>query len=395
MSSTREAVIVGAARIPTGRFLGSLQPLTAPDIGAVAIREAVKRARIDPNEIEEVIMGNVVQAGIGQAPARQAALKAGLPTSTSAVTVNKVCGSGLQAVMFAAQSIKAGDGRAYVAGGMESMSNAPYLLKQARTGLRMGNTEVIDADIHDGLWCAIENWHMGMAAEFIADEAGISRQMMDEFSLNSHRKAVQAIQEGRFKEEIVPVEVPQKKGSILFEVDETPRADTSLDAMAKLAPAFKPGGKVTAGNAPGLSDGAAALVVVDAEYARANGLQPLARITGYASAGREPKWIFATPVLAVRKLLAKTGARLDDFDLFEINEAFSSQILHNGMELKLDWEKVNVNGGAVALGHPIGASGARILVTLIYALRQRGLRKGLAALCLGGGGAVAMSIELM
>lgn len=395
MSLTREAVIVGAARIPTGKFLGSLLPLTAPELGAVAIREAVKRANIDPNEIEEVIMGNVVQAGVGQAPARQAALKAGLPASVSAVTVNKVCGSGLQAVMFAAQAIKAGDGKAYVAGGMESMSNAPYLLKQARTGMRMGNAEMIDADIHDGLWCATENWHMGMAAEFIADQSGITREMMDEFSLNSHRKAVRAIQEGRFKDEIVPVEVPQKKGSVLFEVDETPRADTSLEAMAKLPPAFKPGGKVTAGNAPGLSDGAAALVVVDADYAKANGLKPLARITGYASAGREPKWIFATPVLAVRKLLAKTGQKIEDFGLYEVNEAFSSQILHNGTELKLNWEKVNVNGGAIALGHPIGASGARILVTLIYALRNRGLSRGLAALCLGGGGAVAMSIELM
>lgn len=395
MSSTHEAVIAGAARIPSGRFLGSLQPLTAPELGAAAIREALRRANIDPNLIEEVIMGNVVSAGIGQAPARQAALKAGLPASVSALTVNKVCGSGLQAVMLAAAAIRAGDGKAYVAGGMESMSNAPYLLKQARTGMRMGNSEAVDAVVHDGLWCAFENLHMGISAEFIAEQMGITREMQDEFALNSHRKAVRAIQEGKFKAEIVPVQVPQRKGSITVDVDESPRSDTSLEALAKLAPAFKPGGSVTAGNAPGLSDGAAALVVTEAGLARENGLQTLARIVGYASAGIEPKWIFAAPVLAVRKLLANTGQDINDFDLIEVNEAFSAQILANGKELKWDWEKVNVHGGGVALGHPIGASGARILVTLIHALEDRGLRKGMAALCLGGGGAVAMSVELV
>ncbi|MCL5265807.1 MAG: acetyl-CoA C-acyltransferase [Chloroflexi bacterium] len=395
MSSTREAVIVGAARIPTGRFLGSLLPLTAPQLGAIAIREAVKRSNIDPNLIEEVIMGNVVQAGIGQAPARIAALGAGLPVSTSAVTVNKICGSGLMATMLAAQAVRAGDGKAYVAGGMESMSNGPYVLKQARTGLRMGNSEVIDAVVHDGLWCAFENQHMGVSAEFIAEQMGITREMQDEFAFNSHRKAIRAIQDGSFKDEIVAVEIPQKKGTIRFEVDEPPRADTSLEALSKLPTPFKAGGTVTAGNAPGLSDGAAAVVVMDSGTAKEHGIEPLARITGYASAGIEPKWIFAAPALAVRKLMANTGASIGDYDLIEVNEAFSAQILANGKELKWDWERVNVNGGGVAMGHPIGASGARVLVTLIYALRQRGLKKGLAGLCLGGGGAVAMSIELM
>ena len=393
--SSGEAVIVGAARIPTGRFLGTLLPLTAPQLGAVAIREAIKRANIDASVLDEVIMGNVVQAGVGQAPARQAALKAGVPSSISAVTVNKVCGSGLQAVMFAAQGIRAGDGKAYVAGGMESVSNAPYLLKQARTGLRMGNAEVIDADVHDGLWCAFENQHMGVSAEIIAEKFGITREEQDVFSLESHRKAISAIREGRFKDETVPVEIQQKKGTIVLETDEPPRADTSLEALAKLSPAFKPGGTVTAGNAPGLSDGAAALVVMEQGFAREVGAQPMARITGYASAGIEPKLVFAAPVLAIRKVMKLTGLSIGDFDLFEVNEAFSAQILANGKELQWDWAKVNVNGGGVALGHPIGASGARILVTLIYALRSRGLRRGMAGLCLGGGGAVALSVELV
>ncbi|MBI4320360.1 MAG: acetyl-CoA C-acetyltransferase [Chloroflexi bacterium] len=393
--SSNEAVIVEGARIPVGRFLGSLLPLTAPKLGAVAIREAIRRANVDPSIIDEVIMGNVVQAGIGQAPARQAAIAAGVPSSASAVTINKICGSGLQAVMFAAQAIRAGDGNAYVAGGMESMSNAPYVLKQARMGLRMGNSEVIDAVVHDGLWCAFENQHMGVSAEFIADKFGITREEQDAFALDSHRKAISAIQEGRFKAEIVPVEIPQKKGSLVLDTDEPPRADTTLEALSKLAPAFKPGGTVTAGNAPGLSDGAAALVVMERSAAREAGAQPLARITGYASAGIEPRLIFAAPVLAVRKLMNLTGLSVDDFDLIEVNEAFSAQILSNGKELEWDWAKVNVNGGGVALGHPIGASGARILVTLLYALRARGLRRGLAALCLGGGGAVALSVEMM
>ena len=389
----RQAVIVSAARIATGRFLGGLSSLSATDLGGIAVKAAVRRAGIDPETIDEAIMGNVVSGGLGQAPARQASIKAGLPATIPALTVNKVCGSGLKAVMLAAQAIRAGDGRVFVAGGMESMSNAPYFLPKARSGYRMGNGELVDSVVHDGLWCAVEDWHMGLAAELIAERFEVSREQMDEFSFESHRKAVEAAQAGRFKEQIVPVEIPQRKGTLRVEADETPRPDANLDAMRKLAPAFKAGGRVTAGNAPGLSDGAAALVVMDEDEARRLGVSPLARITGYASASLEPKWLFAAPPYAVRKLLALTGARIEDFDLLEVNEAFSSQILANGKELGWDWKKVNVNGGAVALGHPIGASGARILTTLIYALRDRGGGKGMAALCLGGGGAVALSIE--
>ena len=396
MSSGREAVIVSAARIPTGRFLGSLMSFSASDLGAIAIREAVKRANIDPSLLDEVIMGNVIQAGQGQAPARQAAMKAGIPVSISALTINKICGSGLQAVMLAAQAIRAGDGQAYVAGGMESMSNGPYVLPKARQGLRMGNAEVVDAVVNDGLWCSFENHHMGLSAEIIADLYDISREELDEFSLNSQRKTSRAIQDGKFKAEIVPVEIKQKKGpSVFFDADEPPRADTTLESLAKLAPAFKPGGKVTAGNAPGLSDGASALVVVDAEFAKSQGLTPIARITGYATAAIEPRLIFACPPLAVRKVMSQTGSSVSDYDLFEINEAFAAQILANGKELGVDWDRVNVNGGAVALGHPIGSSGSRVLTTLIYALKDRGLKTGLAALCLGGGGAVAMSVEVV
>jgi len=395
MAPTHEVVIVSAARIPTGRFLGALQPLTAPALGAVAVREAVRRAGIDPTTIDEVIMGNVVQAGVGQAPARQAAIKAGLPPSVPAVTVNKVCGSGMKAVMLAAQAIRAGDALAFVAGGMESMSNGPYLLPQGRAGYRLGNGELVDAVVHDGLWCAFEDQHMGNAAEWVARRFAISREEQDEFALNSHRKAVAAASAGRFKDEIVPVEVPQRRGTAVVAADETPRPDTSLEALAKLSPTFAKDGTVTAGNASGLSDGAAALVVMEADRARELGVPALARITGYAMAALEPLALFTAPPLAIRKLLAQTGLALADFDLIEINEAFSAQVLANGKELGWDWAKVNVNGGAVALGHPIGASGARILVTLIYALRQRGLHRGLAAACLGGGEAVAMSLELV
>ena len=395
MADSPKVVIASAARIPTGRFLGALQPLTAPELGAVAIRESIRRAGVDPAAVDEVIMGNVVQAGVGMAPARQAAVRAGVPVSVPAVTVNKVCGSGLKAVMLAAQAIKAGDGSIYVAGGMESMSNGPYLLPRARTGYRLGNGEIVDATVHDGLWCSFEHHHMGNSAEHIAKLYGISRREQDEFALASHRKAVAAASSGRFAAEIVPVEVPQKKGSVVVSADETPRPDTSLEALSRLQPAFQPeGGTVTAGNAPGLSDGAAALVVVEGGRGRELGLPALARVTGYATAALEPLLLFAAPPLAIRKLLSQTGLGLNDFDLIEINEAFASQVLANGKELGWDWQRVNVHGGAVALGHPIGASGARILTTLIYTLRQRGGERGLAVACLGGGEAVALSVEL-
>lgn len=395
MRHVRQAVIVSAVRTPIGRYLGSLSPLSATQLGAIAVREAMRRANVDPQQVDEVIMGNVVSAGLGQAPARQAAIRAGIPDSVPAVTVNKVCGSGLKAVMLAAQAIKAGDGDIFVAGGMESMSNGPYLLQQARTGYRMGNGTLIDAVVHDGLWCSFENQHMGLSAEWIADKYEIDKSELDEYSVNSHRKAVVAIQAGKFKNEIVPVEVPQKKGTMVFETDELPRADTSVEALAKLAPAFKPGGKITAGNASALSDGASALVVMEESRAERMGIPPLARIIGYASAAITPLQVFACPPLAIRKVLSQTGMALDEFDLIEINEAFSSQTVANGKELGWDWNRVNVNGGAIALGHPIGASGARVLTTLIYALKDRGLKKGLASLCLGGGGAVALAIELV
>lgn len=396
MAAEREVVIASAARIATGRFLGALQSLTAPELGAVAIREAVRRAGLKATAIDEVIMGNVVSAGVGQAPARQAALKSGLPASTPAVTVNKVCGSGLKAVMLAAQAIRAGDGMIFVVGGMESMSNAPYLLSKARSGYRLGNGELVDAVVHDGLWCAFEDRHMGNAAEHIARRYGITRQEQDEYALESHRKAVAASKSGRFTAEIVPVELKQRNGANAFAVDEPPRPDTSLAALSRLAPAFQPdGGTVTAGNAPGLSDGAAALVVIEGQRGRDLGLPALARVTGYSGTALEPRNLFAAPPFAIRKLLLQTGLSLSDFDLIEVNEAFSAQILANGRELGWDWSRVNVNGGAVALGHPIGASGARILTTLLYALRQRGGHRGLAAACLGGGEAVALGIELV
>jgi len=429
MASRPEAVIVAAARTPVGRFLGALAPLSATALGAAAVREVIRRAGLLSTDagavdgivepaltppsaplsrragegpgvraspiVDEVILGNVVSAGLGQAPARQAAIAAGLPPSVPCTTVNKVCGSSLKAVMLAAQAIRAGDGSAYVAGGMESMSNAPYLLQQARSGYRLGHGSLVDANIQDGLWCSFEQQHMGNSAEYIAEEFGISREEMDRYALASHRKAVDATRAGRFAAEIVPVEVPQRKGpALLVEADEGPRPDTSLEALARLAPAFVPGGKVTAGNSPGLSDGAAAVVVMEAEAAYRRDLQPLARITGYATCAVEPRRIFAAPAGAIRRLLAASGADLSDFDLLEVNEAFAAQILANGKDLGWDWERVNVNGGAVALGHPLGATGARILTTLLYALKDRGLRRGLAALCLGGGEAVALGVEV-
>ena len=387
-------VIVGAARTPTGKFLGSLSRFTAPQLGAIAIREAVRRAGIEPEAIDEVIMGNVVSANVGQAPARQAAIHAGLPVDIPAFTVNKVCGSGLKAVMLAAQAIRAGDAQAFVAGGMESMSNAPYVLPKARTGYRMGNGEIVDSVVHDGLWCAFENIHMGEEAEVIADKYCVTRDEQDHFSLQSHQRASAATAAGRFKDEIIPIEVKQKKGSITVETDEPIRGDSSMDALTRLMPAFQEGGTVTAGNAPGLSDGASATVVVDADFAKAHNLPVMARILGYASGAITPRYIFAAPPIAVRRLLDKTGLALSDFDLIEVNEAFAAQTLANGKELDWDWSRVNVNGGAIALGHPIGSSGSRVLTKLIYELRRRGGGRGLATLCLGGGGAVAMAVEV-
>ncbi|MDI7276219.1 MAG: acetyl-CoA C-acetyltransferase [Anaerolineae bacterium] len=391
----RDVVIVSAARTPIGRFLGALSSLSAVDLGAVAIREVVRRARVEPALIDEVLMGNVVSAGAGQAPARQAAIHAGLPATVGATTLNKVCGSGLKAVMWAAQQIRAGDADIIVAGGMESMSNAPYLLSRARTGYRLGHANMLDAVIHDGLWCSFANQHMGEAAEFIAEQYQVSRQEMDEYALASHRKAVAAGDGGAFRAETAVVEVPAKGKTVLVDRDECPRPDTSLEALAALRPAFKEGGRVTPGNAPGITDGAAALLVMSGRRARELGCQPLARITGYAQAAVEPKWLFIAPAYAIRALLRRTERSLDDWDLLEVNEAFAAQVLADGKELGWDWQKLNVRGGAIALGHPIGASGARVLVTLIYALRDLGHQRGLAALCLGGGEAVALSVELV
>jgi acetyl-CoA C-acetyltransferase len=390
----QDAVIVSAVRTPTGRFLGSLKDFSAPDLGALVIREAVRRAGIDAASVEECIMGNVVSAGVGQAPARQAALRGGLADHVAALTINKVCGSGLKAVMLAQQAIATGDIDVAVAGGMESMSNAPYLLPGAREGLRMGNAPLVDAMVHDGLWCAFEQCHMGNAGELIATEYQISRDAQDEYAFNSHRKAAEADSGGRFAEEILPVTIPQKKGpATVFTRDETVRADTSITALAALKPAFKKDGSVTAGNAPPVNDGAAALVVMSARRAAQLGLEPLARIVGQATSGLAPKYLLMTPVEAVRRVAKKVDWKLKDVDLYEINEAFSVQLLAVLQQLGIDGAKVNVNGGAVALGHPIGASGARILTTLLHALRQRGLKRGIASLCLGGGNGVALAVE--
>lgn len=400
-SPDRTPVIVSAARTPIGRFLGGLASLTAPELGAIAIREAVKRAGIDPAQIGEVIMGNVLQGGVGQAPARQAMIKAGIPGTVPAVTINKVCGSGLQAVMQAAQAIRAGDEQLLVAGGMESMSNAPHLVRGMRNGVKFGAQTMQDELINDGLWCSFYDRHMGGHAEYTAKKAGITRQRQDEFAFASHQKAVAAIEAGKFKAEIVSVEIGGKK-PVVVDTDESPRKDTSLDALAKLKPAFpKDAPKdmkpeeltVTAGNAPGLNDGAAALVIASEAYAKANGLPILARITGYASGGGDPQDLFFAPIVAVQNLMQKTGDTINDYDLIEANEAFASQSLADGDGLGWDWDRVNVNGGAIALGHPIGSSGARVLVTLLHALQDRGKRKGMATLCLGGGNAVAMSVE--
>jgi acetyl-CoA C-acetyltransferase len=390
-----DPVILSAARTPIGKFQGTLSRVPAVDLGGIAIAAAVARAGILPDWVDEVIMGNVVQAGEGMAPARQAAMKGGLPEKVGATTVNKVCGSGLKAVMLAASAVRAGDGEMYVAGGMENMNLAPYLLPQARTGYRLGHAELLDAVVHDGLWCPFEHWHMGRAAEWIARAYEITRAEQDAYALESHRRALAAIDGGKFRAEIVPVPVPQKKGPpLMFDTDECPRRDTSAEALARLPPAFEENGTVTAGNAPGITDGAAALVVASRDKAQELGIKPLARITGYAQAAVKPIALFTAPVYAVRKLLALTGQTLDSFDLIEINEAFAAQVIANGRELGVDWQKVNVHGGAIALGHPIGCSGARILTTLLYALRERGLRTGLAALCLGGGEAVALSVEM-
>jgi acetyl-CoA C-acetyltransferase len=399
MSPDREPVILGACRTAIGKFAGSLSTLPAPALGGAAIREAVRRSGVDPQGIDEVLMGNVLSAGVGQAPARQASIQAGLPPSVGATTLNKVCGSGLKAVMSAASMIRAGDADLLAAGGMENMNLAPYLLPQARSGYRLGDGVLVDGLIHDGLWCAFQNTHMGNSAEWIARKFGLKREELDAFALESHRKAVAAIDQGRFRAEIVPVEVPQPRGATLrFEADEAPRRDTSLEALGRLKPAFEKEGVVTAGNSPGITDGAAALVIASAARAQAEGLRPLARITSYAQAAVPPLELFTAPIFAVRNLLRKEGRKLADYDLIEINEAFASQVLADGKALEAegwDWSRVNVHGGAIALGHPIGASGARILVTLIYALQQSRGRRGLASLCLGGGEAVALAVELL
>jgi acetyl-CoA C-acetyltransferase len=389
-----DVVIVSAVRLPTGRFLGSLKGFAAPQLGALIVREAVARAGIRPEQVDECLMGNVVSAGLGQNPARQAALGGGLSEQVAAVTVNQVCGSGLKAVMLADQGIRAGDFEVAVAGGMESMSNCPYLLRGAREGLRLGNSEVIDSMIHDGLWCACENWHMGMTGEAVAERYGITREQQDAFAVCSHRRAAIATREGWFRDEILPIEIPQRKGSaLLLDRDETIREDTQVETLAALKPAFKPDGTVTAGNAPGVNDGAAALVVMSASRAAALGLTPMARIVAQATSGLAPKWVMMTPVEAARKVVDRAGWTFDSVDLFELNEAFSVQALAVIRELGLDAGKVNVSGGAVALGHPIGASGARILTTLLYALRRRNARRGVATLCLGGGNGVALAVE--
>jgi len=400
----RTPVIVSAVRTPIGRFLGGLAPLSAPDLGAIVIRAALARSGVPAADIEEVIMGNVIQGGVGQAPARQAMIKAGVPGVVPALTINKVCGSGLKAVMLAAQSIKAGDQHVVVAGGQESMSNAVYYVYGMRDGVKFGDRTLVDGLIKDGLWCAFGNVHMGGHAEYTAKKAGLTRAMQDEFALASHKKAIAAMDAGTFKDEIVPVEIPGKKGPTVISADESPRRETSIEALSSLKPAFpKDAPKdmkpeeltVTAGNAPGLNDGASALVVVSQAYATAHGLKPLARITGYATGGGEPRDLFFAPIIAVQNLMKKSGTKIGDYDLIEANEAFAAQALADGNALQWDWARVNVNGGAIALGHPIGASGARVLTTLLYALRARGKRTGLATLCLGGGNAVALSVETL
>jgi acetyl-CoA C-acetyltransferase len=395
MKETREAVIISAVRTAVGKFLGSLKGFAATDLGAIVVRESVKRAGVAAEDVDEVIMGCVIQAGLGQNPARQAALRGGLMPAVSAVTVNKVCGSGLKAVMMAAQGIQLGDTDIVVAGGMESMSNAPYLIPKAREGYRLGNGVLVDSMIKDGLWDAYNDYHMGCTGEVVSEAFSVSRKAQDEYALNSHRKAAAAIKAGNFKDEIVPVEIPQRKGPpIIFNTDETVREDTSLEALGKLKPAFKKeGGTVTAGNAPGVNDGASAVVVTSAERARALGIEPMARIVAQATSGVEPAMVMMAPVEAIRKVLRKAGWSLDEVDLIELNEAFSVQAVAITNELGLDPAKVNVNGGAVALGHAIGQSGSRLLTTILYELKRRDAHRGIISLCLGGGNAVAMAVE--
>ncbi|MGC9332516.1 MAG: thiolase family protein [Anaerolineae bacterium] len=398
MSDKQEAVIVSACRTAIGRFMGSASTVPAPQMGAAVIREAIQRAGVDPVLVDEVFMGCVVPNGQGQAPARQAAIHGGIPPEVGAVTLNKVCGSGLKSVMLAAGLIRVGDGEVYVAGGMENMSLVPYMLPQARSGYRLGNGELVDAVVHDGLWSSFTGEHMGCSAEFIAEQFELTREELDEYAYHSHRKAVEAIDAGRFKAEIVPIKIPQRKGApLLFDTDENPRRDTTLEALARLRPAFRADGIVTAGNSPGITDGAAALVVMGRGTADDLGIKPIARILGYDQAAVDPQWLFIAPTHALRNLLKRTDTNLSDYDLIELNEAFAAQVLADGRALEedgWDWDKVNVNGGAIALGHPIGCSGARVLVTLLYALQDRGLKRGVASLCLGGGEAVAMAVEL-
>jgi acetyl-CoA C-acetyltransferase len=396
--SNREPVIVAAARTPIGKFLGGLAALSAPELGAAAIRAALERSKIPAEQVEEVIMGNVIQGGVGQAPARQATIKSGLPESVTAVTINQVCGSGLRAVMLAAQSIKAGDRQVLVAGGQESMSNAPYYVSGMRAGVKLGDQQMVDGMIKDGLWCAFCDVHMGGHAEYTATKAKISRQQQDEFSAESHKKAIAAQQAGKFKNEITPVTIAGRKGPTVVDTDESPRADTTAESLAKLRPAFpgKGDGKdlsVTAGNASSLNDGGAALVVTSREYAKAHGLTILAKITGYSTGAVKPQDLFFAPITAVQNLMKQAGTKIDHYDLIEANEAFAAQALADGAGLGWKWDRVNVNGGAIALGHPIGASGARVLTTLLYAMQDRNARTGLATLCLGGGDAVALSVE--
>ncbi len=394
MSKETTPVIISAARTPVGRFLGGLSPLPAARLGAAAVKEAIARSRIDGDAIDEVIMGMVVQGGAGQAPARQAAIHGGVPDDKPALTVNKVCGSGLKAVMLGAQAIKAGDAQCVIAGGMESMSNVPHYLYGLRTGVKYGDHKIVDGLQFDGLWCSFGDNVMGTYAEYTAEKAGVSREDQDQFALESHQKAIAAIEGGKFRDEVVPVEVPGRKGAVtVVDTDEGPRKDTSLEALGKLRPAFQKDGTVTAGNAPGLNDGASAIVVASEAFAEANGLTILARISGYAAAGGPPKDLFFAPIRAVETLMSKTDRTIGDYDLIEANEAFAVQALADGRGLGWDWDRVNVHGGAVALGHPIGASGARILTTLLYGMQDRGATTGLATLCLGGGNAVALSVE--
>jgi acetyl-CoA C-acetyltransferase len=397
--AARRPVIVSAARTPIGKFLGGLSALQAPELGAIAIRAAIQRAKIDPADVEEVILGNVIQGGVGQAPARQAAIKAGIPSGVSALTINKVCGSGLKAVMLAAQAIKAGDREVIVAGGQESMSNAPFYVYGMRNGVKLGDQQMVDGMIKDGLWCAFCDVHMGGHAEYTAKKAGVSRQMQDEFAAQSHAKAVAAQEAGRFKAEITPVEIKSRKGSTVVDTDESPRKDSTAESLGKLRPAFTHEAiaanelSVTAGNASSLNDGAAALVVTSEAYAKEKGLEILGRITGYSTGATDPQDLFFAPIVAMQNLMKQSGKKIGEYDLIEANEAFASQAIADGQELGWDWKRVNVNGGAIALGHPIGASGARVLTTLLYAMKDRGARTGAATLCLGGGDAVALSVS--